>query len=171
MNKKPYYILLGWNGNSPFTQKKIIEILSFKNNGMPVWGATLLKKHEEGKIYRFIFEYSKKTSMLLRYDKQIYTVRTNKRDPRTKKPILKSIKSNMIIFDRLTPLNEYLKGVYEYYVPQSDIFDAFVLNNGRWYFFSDVDARNPNRKTPRTLRKQIENQPVRSREFYNPKNQ
>lgn len=171
LNKKQYYILLGWNGNSPFTQKKIIEILSFKNNGMPIWGATLLKKHEKGKIYRLIFEYSKKTSMLLRYDKQAYTVRTNKRDSRTKKPILKSIKSNMIIFDRLAPLNEYMKGVYEYYVPQSDIFDAFVLNDGRWYFFADVDARNPDRRIPKSLRKQLENQPRRNREFYNPKNQ
>lgn len=171
LNKKQYYILLGWNGNSPFTQKKIIEILSFKSNGMPIWGASLLKKHEKGKIYRLIFEYSKKTTMLLRYDKQTYTVRTNKKNPITKKRIYKSIKTNMIIFDRLTPLNEYMKGVYEYYVPETNIFDAFVLNDGRWYFFSDIDARNAERKVPRNLRKHIDNQPVRSREFYKPTNQ
>ena len=170
LNKKPYYILLGWNGNSPFTQKKVIEILSFKSNGMPIWGASLLKKHEKGKIFRLIFEYSKKTTMLLKYDKQSYNVKTKKKDPITKKPILKTIKSNMIIFDRLAPLNEYMKGVYEYYVPESDVFDAFVLNDGRWYFFADVDARNPDRKIPKNLRKKIKEGPIRSREFYNPRN-
>ncbi len=168
VNKKKYYTLLGWSGNTPFTQKKVIDVLSFKTDGTPVWGATIFKKHEKGKINRLIFEYSAKTTMLLRYDKQTYDVKSNKKNPKTKRPIIKKVKSEMIVFDRLIPLNDFMIGVYQYYVPETIVFDAFVNKDGKWYFHSYIDARNPEVKSQK--RKNKDKTPVKSRNFYKPKN-
>lgn len=165
INKKKYYTLLGWSGNSPFTQKKVIEVLSFKPNGTPVWGSTIFKKHQKGKITRLIFEYSKKTTMVLRYDIQSYDVKTNRKDPKTKKPVYKKKKTEMIVFDHLVPLNEYMKDVYEYYVPESDVVDAFVIKDGRWYYYENVDARNPDFKVSRKNKKNKKQAPEH-KEFY-----
>ncbi|NLN74414.1 MAG: hypothetical protein GX140_09260 [Bacteroidales bacterium] len=163
INNKEYYTLIGWNGNTPFTQKKILDVLSFKANGMPVWGATIFKKHPHGRIYRLIFEYSTASSFFLNYDKQSYEVRTGKRDKKTRKPIYKSIKTDMIIFDRLGPLVEHMTNVYEYYVPETNVFDAFINDNGRWYYQEDVDARNP---MPKRRQRRKETTPVRDKDFY-----
>lgn len=166
INKKKYYTLLGWSGNNPFTQKKIIDVLSFKANGTPVWGATIFKKHEKGKINRLIFEYSAKSTMLLRFDEQMYDVKTSKKNPKTKKPIYKKKKSEMIVFDRLVPLNDFMTGVYQYYVPETIVLDAFVNDKGRWYFYSDIDARNPDVKSQK--RKSKDKKTIESQEFYKP---
>ncbi len=166
INKKKYYTLLGWNGNTPFTQKKVIDVLSFKSNGTPVWGATIFKKHEKGKINRLIFEYSSKTTMLLRFDEQMYDVKTSKKNPKTKKPIYKKKKSEMIVFDRLIPLSEYMVGVYQYYVPETIVLDAFVNDGGKWYFYSDIDARNPDIKSQKRKSKDKKN--IQNRGFYKP---
>ena len=55
---KTYYTLLGFNGNDMFTNQKIIEVLSFKSDMSPVFGANVFKKYPE-KAYRIIFEYAK----------------------------------------------------------------------------------------------------------------
>lgn len=48
----------------------------------------------------------------------------------------------MIVFDRLVPLDPSLAGQYQYYIPETNIFDAFVFSKGKWIFAQDVDARN-----------------------------
>ena len=55
----------------------------------------------------------------------------------------------MIIFDRLIPLAQNLEGVYCYYVPATNIFDAYYFEKGKWKFVKDVDARNPPKKVKR----------------------
>ncbi len=54
---KTYYTLLGWNGNDLFTNEKIIEVLHFKNDMTPVFGANIFKKYTE-KCNRVIISYS-----------------------------------------------------------------------------------------------------------------
>ena len=93
--------------------------------------------------YRLILNIHSKL-FLPDYDKQSYEVRTGKRD-KTRKPIYKSIKTDMIIFDRLGPLVEHMTNVYRYYV-QKQCFDAFINDNGRWYYQEDVDAQKPKKK-------------------------
>lgn len=166
INKKKYYTLLGWNGNTPFTQKKIIDVLSFKANGSPIWGATIFKKHEKGKIYRLIFEYSTKTTMLLNYDKQTYEKKTSRKDTKTKKLIYKKVKTDMIVFDHLEPINESMIGVFAYYAPEWNVVDAFVNDNGKWYFYENIDATNPIRKNHKINKKKQE--APKKREYYKP---
>lgn len=146
INKKKYYTLLGWNGCNQFKQRKVIEVLSFRATGAPVFGSKIFKKYNDKNPVRIVFEYYKGASMALVYDKQTYKVNTGKRDPKTKRVITKEITTNMIVFDRLAPLNEEMKDVKEYYVPETNILDAFVPLGGRWQYVTDIEAGNQPRE-------------------------
>jgi hypothetical protein len=115
----PYYVLLGWKGNTVKSTKKIIEILYFKDGkahfGMPVFDGdpdNLGKK-------RIIFEYDRRASMFLNYESTI----------------------NTIVFDHLAPPDPKLKGKFELYGPDFS-YDGFKLVNGRWKFVPDLELKN-----------------------------
>jgi hypothetical protein len=173
-NGKKYYTLLGWKGKSSLTTKKVIDVLSFKANGSPIFGALLFRKNKE-KPVRIIFEYSAQSTMLLRYEKQMvhvitkpshsakskYTIKDKnngkamKADKKTQ-PKEKITKTKMILFDRLSPIDprtsKYsvdLEGQYQFYAPETNILDAFIFTNGKWIFTKDIDARNPPQKKPK----------------------
>lgn len=175
---KVYYTLLGWKGNSLQSTKKVIEVLYFKTPATIAFGSSIFKK-DKARPYRIIFEYSANTSMLLRFDKQmVHTIvkpskvvkhtpvhkdeshsKALKADKKTAE-VVKTHKTDMIIFDRLSPLNprtsEYipsLEGQYQYYVPETNVFDAYIFSNGKWVFTKDVDARNPAPKKSSTKNK------------------
>jgi len=168
---KKYYTLLGWKGNNLITTKKVLEVLSFRSSGTPVFGAPLFRKYKD-KTTRVIFEYSSQATMLLRYEKQMVHVITkpahtsshkvNPKDRNSGKAMKathrteakqKTIKTNMILFDRLSPIDprtsKYaveLEGQYQFYAPETNVLDAFVFTNGKWIFTKDIDARNPEKK-------------------------
>lgn len=117
--KKVYYTLLGWDGNDLFSNRKIIEVLYFSKVGEPMFGKNIFYGYEP-KIRRVILEYSQKSSMTLRYNKQ----------------------KEAIIFDHLAPSKNLYSGHYNYY--GSDFsFDAFSFFDGRWHYKPDIDIRNP----------------------------
>ncbi len=157
INKKKYYTLLGWHGCNQFKQRKVIEVLSFRATGAPVFGSKIFKKYHEKNPVRIVFEYYKGASMTLIYDKQVYKINTGKRDPKTKRVITKEITSDMIVFDRLAPLNENLVDVKEYYVPETNILDAFVPMSGRWQYVSDIEARNQPKKNEKGAKVEVKN--------------
>ncbi len=161
INRKKYYTLLGWNGCNQFKQRKVIEVLSFRANGTPVFGSKIFKKYQDKNPVRIVFEYYKGASMTLIYDKQSYKMNTGKRDPKTKRVITKEVITDMIVFDRLAPLNENLVNVKEYYVPETNVLDAFVPVSGRWQFVGDIEARNQPKKTEKGAKVE-----VKSRELY-----
>ncbi|HOY32439.1 MAG TPA: hypothetical protein PKW80_11210 [Bacteroidales bacterium] len=167
---KRNYTLLGWKGNNELTTKKVIEVLSFRTNGTPVFGKQFFRKYKDKeKIVRVIFEYSSRSAMLLRYDEQMIheiirpakTVKSKykSKDKKSNKALspdkkveakTRTTRANMIVFDRLSPLDprtsKYaadLEGQYQFYVPESNVFDAFIFEDGKWRFIKDVDARNP----------------------------
>ena len=61
---------------------------------------------------RVIFEYSENTVMSLKYHENI----------------------GKIVFDFLVPASSKLKGVYEYYGPSLNRFDAFFVEKGKWIY-------------------------------------
>lgn len=140
-DSRTYYTLLGWNGNDKTTNRKVIEVLTFKANGEPVFGANIFTWKKE-KSKRRIFEYSRKGSMILRYDYQSYgePVGTPKPGQKQKE---KLIKSYMIVFDRLIPPNPELVNNPEAYIAAGGVYDALVWINGRWVLKVDVLAQNP----------------------------
>ena len=131
-NKNVYYTLLGWDGNNNLTTRKIIDVIVFDKNGQPEFGASIFQTKTDIKT-RFIIEYAAYVSSSLKYEKQFMHKGKNKKW--------------MIVFDRVSPLSPMLAGQYQFYVPDTDTYDAFIFENGVWKFYEDVDARNPKIKT------------------------
>ncbi len=137
--KQQYYTLLAWDGYSPKSSRKIIDILTFDKSGQPQFGWPMFMT-AEGTQTRVIIEYSRRATFLLRYDNQ-YLVTAQRRDGR---PVTK--KMGMIVFDRLVPVDPRFKGQFEYYVPSGETYDAFIFNRGFWQMAEDVLVSNPSEK-------------------------
>ncbi len=129
--KQKYYVLLGWDGNTGSSIKKVIDVLYFDERlenwqlGKKIFGPPFRD------ITRFFLEYSGEVNASLKYHK----------------------KENQIIFDHLVPLNTGLEGVFEFYVPDLS-FDGFEFRSDYWYFIQNVDVRGnqtmENYTTPKT---------------------
>ncbi len=116
--RKKYYTLLGWDGNDNFSNKKIIETLQFDEDGIPIFGISILQ-YEKKILNRIIFEYTEQSQMMLRYDK----------------------KQDMIIWDHLSPPKEELTGQYRFYGPDFS-YDGIFFNKGKWDFYSNLNLKN-----------------------------
>jgi hypothetical protein len=111
------YVLLGWKGNTIKSTKKVIEVLSFKDD-IPVLGAAVFDGNGKTRK-RVVFEYTRQASMLLRYEPE----------------------QNMIVFDHLSPPAPKLKDQSESFGPDMS-YNAYKLKNGRWVYLDNVDMRN-----------------------------
>ena len=113
----PHYVLLGWKGYTDKSTKKVIDVLSFKNDkpvlGMPVFISKAKKRS------RVVFQYTRQASMLLRY----------------------VAGENLIVFDNLTPPDKKMKDQPETYGPDLS-YDGYKLKNGRWELIENLDMRN-----------------------------
>lgn len=118
-----YYSLIGWDPNTTYTQKKIIEILKFDNAGLPVFGWPIVELKGKGFQKRIVFEYSAKNTMMLRYDKR----------------------KNMIVFDHLAPSDFRYTDIFEFYGPDFSI-DGYKFTKGKWRYQGDIDIRNKRSK-------------------------
>lgn len=117
--KAPYFILLGWKGNTLKTSKKVIEVLSFNQNE-PVFGKNIFETAKNKPLQnRVIFEYSRQNTMTLLWDK----------------------KMNLIVFDHLVPYEPEMTGKYEYYGSDSS-FDAYKVAWGKLALIENVALRN-----------------------------
>lgn len=121
--KMPYYVLIGWKGNSAKTSKKLIDVLSFEK-GEPVFGKAVFDQKQNPGKNRMIFEYNKLNSMTITMEKSM----------------------NMIVFDHLAPFNPEMKGNFEYYA--SDLsFDGYKITGGKLKLVENVELKNaPNDK-------------------------
>lgn len=142
-----YYTLLGWNGNNIFTNQKIIEVLHFNKETVPVFGARIFKNYPE-RVSRVIFEYSKNAVLHLNYEHQQYAVSTGKMNPKTHQPEYRTVDSPMIIFDELIPMEDRMQSIPAYMVPESSINQGFIEDNGKWVFMKSVRGGNPDRVRP-----------------------
>jgi len=118
------YVLLGWKGNTNKTSKKVIEVLSFKNDELQ-FGKAIFQgpKNTEVKS-RIVFEYNKLNSMTLRLDKN----------------------EQMIVFDHLAPFDPAMEGNFEYYASDSS-FDGYRLVGNQLKLVENIELKNdPNAK-------------------------
>ncbi len=111
-----YYTLLGWDGNNNLTNKKIIDVVNISNISAIKFGAPIFKTKTKIKK-RVIFEYSENAVMSLKYHKNL----------------------EKIVFDFLVPESSKLKGIYEYYGPSLNRFDAFTVGKGKWLYDEDIE--------------------------------
>lgn len=114
---KKSYALIGWDGSSPMSNTKIVDVLYFNGSSAKL-GSPVFKVNGETKR-RLFFEYSKKSIMHLNYDKE----------------------QDRIIMDHLSPETPNMKGMYAFYVPDLS-YDALELKNGKWILKEDVIGVN-----------------------------
>jgi hypothetical protein len=115
---KDYYTLLGKDNNDKYSQKKIIDVLTFDKTGIPHFGADVFnfqKKYPK----RVIFEYSASCSMSLKYN----------------------TRKDSIVFGHLAPIEPQLEGQYQYYCSDMS-FDGFGFKKGKWNYGEDLNAVN-----------------------------
>ncbi|MEA3451958.1 MAG: hypothetical protein U9Q83_08675, partial [Bacteroidota bacterium] len=114
--KKTIYTLLAWDGNNRLTNKKIVEVISFRNN-KPNFGYNFDingKKHK-----RLIFEYNKRVSMTLRWDE----------------------KMKVIVWDHLAPKELRYREMYQFYGPDFT-YDALKFEKRKWVFIDNIVVTN-----------------------------
>ncbi len=131
--RNDYYLLLGWRGDNPLTRKRILEPIRVMGKGRPSFGMSMFR-YDNNRYRRVIFEYSAKASMVIRYEPHVLE--------QSRRP------QEIIIFDRMAPSHSFLRGNYQFYFPETNIFDAFMFDAGKWIFVPDIDVRNPRRRSP-----------------------
>ncbi|MEA5111533.1 hypothetical protein SDC9_21824 [bioreactor metagenome] len=129
------YTLLGWDGFSRTTSRKTIDALSFDSNGSPVFGAPVFRTRD-GIRNRVVSEYASQASFTQSYDRQKVTLSNVRKSQR-------KITDEIIVLDRLVPMNESLTGQRWAYVPAGNVYDGFIVFNKLWSFVEDIAPRNP----------------------------
>jgi len=122
--KKKYYLLFGWDGEDDKTNKKIIDVLWFNDEGQPQFGAPIFAVDDDYQ-HRLVFEFADRAVMLCRYEESM----------------------NQIVYAHLVPTNPLLKGDYAHYLPDGT-YDFLDFEKGFWthreqYFESKKNRRRP----------------------------
>lgn len=122
------YVLLGYDFNNLFTSKKIIDVLTFDNQGTPTFGSPVFNVDGKYRLSRIVFEFNARVNMVLRYNDD----------------------SKTIVFDHLSPSSYEFAGDFQYYGPDGS-FDGFKLEGSEWVYVRDLDLRNPRRSKPKPV--------------------
>ena len=131
--RKSYYTLIGWDGYNASSNLKVIDILSFGEDGSPVFGGPVFKT-PEGLKNRVIIEYAESGNATVRYDYQALLLKKGKRN--------KEIWDHMIVMDHLIPTDPAMEGERHTYVPSGDQYDGFIFQEGFWKFVENISVRN-----------------------------
>lgn len=118
LDNQMLYTLLGWDGNTIYTNKKLIESLTFTASGKPKFGSSVFK-FDRKKQKRVFFEYSRMANMMLSY----------------------SAEMGKIVFDHLSPSEPIYEGNVAYYGPDFT-FDGFAFENDVWNYIPQIDYKS-----------------------------
>ncbi len=119
-NGENFYTLLGFDDFTVNSNKKWMEVLTFNNQGQPVFGGPYFSFKNDSaaaakyKASRFYIEYKKEAVASFNYDTAL----------------------NMIIYDHLISESEE-PNRRETYVPDGD-YEGFTWQNGQWLHVSKV---------------------------------
>jgi hypothetical protein len=127
------YTLLGWDGYTSNSNRKLIDIVSIDKAGNIIFGMPVFKT-DQGIKTRVVKEYAEKANMLLRYDYQAINVK--------KRNKLKKEEAWLIVMDRLVPMDPSLKGMSKFYVSSGDTYDGYIFRNGYWVLVEDIEVAN-----------------------------
>jgi len=106
--KKDYYITFGWDGQDAKTNRKIIDVLWFDEEGKPQFGEEIFDF--DGDLQsRLIFDFSDKSAMICRYDKN----------------------EKAIVFANLMVIKSRRIDQFEEYVPDGT-YDFMKFEKGIW---------------------------------------
>ena len=114
--RNDYYLLFGWDGNDMFSNKKLVDVLTFNEMGTPMFGYPMfLLKDDPDPKTRVIIEYKEDASPVMNYDE----------------------KMKMIDISYLRPENPMSEGIYFTYIPDGT-YVGFYFKKGMWRFQEKV---------------------------------
>ncbi len=116
---KKYYTLLGYDENNTRSTKKWIDVLSFNENGTPVFGLPAAFSYAKDSVVkpdvnRFLLEYKKDARARVQFDEEM----------------------DMILFDHLISETNEPNKRYTY-IPDGD-YEGFQWKNGQWLHIDKV---------------------------------
>lgn len=115
---KNYYTLFGYDPNSVMSNKKWIEVLSFNDKGMPVFGEPIFSFERDSvkrpAQRRYSIEYKKEASTFVNYDAEV----------------------GLIIVDHLISETDEPEKPHTY-IPDGD-YEGFKWENGKWVHIDKV---------------------------------
>lgn len=106
--KGTYYTLLGWDGATSKSNKKVADVLMFIDNE-PQFGAPIFDLKTKQPLYRMIWEFNNHATMTLRYEE----------------------KRKLFIYENIIPPKPDNVGMYETYVPDGS-YDYMIWNGRVW---------------------------------------
>lgn len=136
INNEKAYTLLGWDGFTLNSNRKIIDIIFTDKTGNIVLGMPVFKT-DKGIKTRVVFEYAEKANMLLRYDYQTIMIEKKKK--------VKKEKAWIIVMDRMVPMDPSMEGIRKYYVPKGDNYDGYIFRDGYWCLVENIEVANNQR--------------------------
>jgi hypothetical protein len=117
-NGKNYYTLFGYDANNPVSNKKWIEVMTFDNRNLPVFGGPYFTFDKDttprSPQYRFSIEYKKEASTTMNYDSDL----------------------QMILVDHLVSESEQPDNPWTL-IPDGD-YEGFKWVNGKWQHVNKV---------------------------------
>ena len=113
-SKTKFYTLIGWDGNTSRSNKKVVDVLTFQNN-LPVFGAPIFDVKGKKLLKRMIWEFSNFATMTLRYEE----------------------KKNHLIYENIVPPKPSNVGMYETYLPDGS-YDFMAWKNGKWQITGEL---------------------------------
>lgn len=117
-NGKNYYTLFGYDENNPISNKKWIEVLTFDDRNMPVFGGKYFSFEQDSvkkaAQYRYSIEYKKEAATTVNFDPEM----------------------NMILLDHLVSETNQPNRP-DTYVPDGD-YEGFKWQNGKWVHVDKV---------------------------------
>lgn len=112
--KITYYTLLGLMLRSEEINRRVIDVLTIKNDSL-IFGAPIFMMKNDIQN-RVLFEYGVETIMDVSYHKKL----------------------DMITFPRLIPLYRILRGQHQHYIT-GEYFDGLKFQGGKWNLEEDID--------------------------------
>jgi hypothetical protein len=109
------YTLIGFDFNDGISYKKYIDVLTFDQQGSPMFGLPLFIDSREGAKKRVIFEYTSQSVMLVRYVREL----------------------DKLVFNYLYPIVPEKAGDASYYVPDVT-YDGYEYKFGKWLKVKNV---------------------------------
>jgi len=110
------YVLLGLDYTNLLVSTKIIDVLTFTEDGGIIFGKDCFIKEGE-KRFRELLKYSSDGVAILRFNNR-----------------------KSIIFDHLVPVSQFRQNSPDYYVPEFS-FDAYILKKGMWRFKENYEPK------------------------------
>ncbi len=115
---KNYYTLFGYDANTPRSNKKWIEVLTFDQRNMPVFGGSFFSFEKDSikraTQFRYSIEYKKDASTMLNFDEEL----------------------GLILIDYLVSENDEPESPWTF-VPAGD-YEGFKWVNGKWLHINKV---------------------------------